>query len=330
MVIITFKLKNIAVSLFGVALLICLFIYGKDVNKVVFETLVFCFSKLIPSLFPFMAFAGILVKNGKNNSQKHGFFRLCFISWLCGYIIGPKILQDENYSDITEYIALTSNAGIGFVVSYVGGIIWGNLAFGAILYIFQILSSFVIFLIFKRKKTFDLKFKKLPLISAVNSSVSDSTYSVITICGFTVFFSLIRYIICEIFSFGEIGNQVISSTLEISNGILFSTTLSSNILCGFFTGFALGFGGICMCMQTFAVCKDECICKKKFILIKFIHGIICGTFSAIFVYFTDVKPTKETVTKIGADLEIYKVFVCTLFVFLALSMLKRLLKKQII
>ena len=247
----------------------------------------FSVKRLIPSLFPSMILSSIAISNSKGKDFKKStslfgvqksIFRLTVCSLLSGYIIGPKMLcEDDTDEDKTRYIALTSNAGLGYVVSFVGIAVCGSLCFGIFLYFTQVFSALIIFKLQKNSvDKYKISSDKKPFIDTVSIAVKDTTHLIFEICGFYVFFSIIKTVFVSIFNLksGAILYSFVASILEISNGIQGATTLENTALCAFFIGFSVGFGGICMCMQTFSVCNAS-LNKFKFTKIKLFQGVFC-------------------------------------------------------
>ena len=336
--IITSAIKNIFVILSVVILFTLFLTHPKIVSEAVSVTLSMCFIKLIPSIFPFMVISGFLIntlgeKNvrGKRNLDKCKIpYLTILLSWISGFVVGPKYLcQDNLEDDLTPLVFLCSNAGIGFVISYVGVTLWGSLTFGFYLYFIQIFWSVIIYLFVKNKTgKIVLEKRAIPLLTSLSSTIQGSTMTMLNICGFTVFFSVISAIFSIFFS-SEIILLSISSAFEISSGIFSAVTSKSNVFCAFFTGFSIGFGGICMCMQTFAVCGESNINKQKFLLLKMLHGTLCGASSLIFVSVNKQEPLIQAYLDFNSSQSIISALVSALFLCSLLFLTKKYLKNKL-
>ena len=252
------------------------------------------------------------------------------LTWLSGFIVGPKNLcENAKNEDLTALVFLTSNAGVGFVISYVGITLWGSLSYGAFLYFSQIIFSFMIYVFSKNKnKKICLNCKKEPHLTTFTKSVQNGVKTMLDICGFTVFFSIIKSLLLKKFENGFF-TMLVASSLEISSGAFASISAENTVLCAFFTGFTTGFGGVCMCMQTFSVCKDACINKTKFMCKKLLHGLLCGAVSMLFVACTGIEPLKQTYNNLDSNFGIYDLIIGAFFVFLSLNTLKKSLKNKL-
>ena len=334
--IITSKLKNTIIFLSLFFCFATFFVNSKAMTENIISTMLFCFNKLIPSIFPSMITASIFAcyYSSKNNKQQKKFlgidkqyFSIIVPAWISGFLIGPKILsKNASQSDITDYVIITSNAGIGFVASLVGITLWNNIFFGLYLYGIQIALSIALFNLTKKNhtKTLEMNFTHKPALTVITDSISQSTKTMLDICGFTVFFSVVRFSIFALIKVKEnsVFYIIISSLLEISNGVLISSTNANNSLAGFFTGFCIGFGGICIITQTLSMCENK-ICASKFFIVKFIQGIICGIFSLLYVKIFSLCATNSVFTSLSYDTGINSIIINCIFIFLLLNYIKK-------
>ena len=241
------------------------------------------------------------------------------------------LCEDDTDEDKTRYIALTSNSGLGYVVSFVGITVCGSLFFGIFLYFTQILSSLIIFKL-QKYSVYEYKISstKKPFIDTVSVAVKDTTHLIFEICGFYVFFSIIKTVLVSIFNIksSTILYSFVASFLEISNGIQGASMLENTALSAFFIGFSVGFGGICMCMQTFSVCNTS-LNKFKFIKIKFFQGIFCGISATIFIHFFNISKIQEITAATSAEFSFITVILNSIYLFCVLFSTKMLLYKKI-
>lgn len=324
-------------------IIIFYFFNSKLISKSIIDTLIFCFEKLIPSIFPLMIVCSIIseskIIDNLSNEKKSKIFGvlkndvgIVISSWISGFLIGPRLLFEKyGEEDLTDYALLTSNAGIGFVVSYIGISLWNNIYWGIFLYISQLLVSLLIFKISKTKvkNSYSASVEKKSISDCIVKSVQSSTKTMLDICSYTIFFTFVKEIIILIIADKNnlIFSCILSCIFEISSGCKNTILLDGNILCGILTGFCVGFGGICMCFQTFSVCKVN---KLKFTVKKLLQGIIVGILSGLFILFFDISLT-ENVSYVFKQ---YPVSICvvinTMFIFLLCLFAKKWLKVKII
>lgn len=295
-----------------------------------------CILKLIPSIFPFMVLSTILMKRveclrNADNLDKCKISKITIVlSWISGFLTGSKFISESGTEeDVTGLIFLTSNAGVGFVVSYVGMTLWQSFTYGIYLYVIQVFTSLFIYLVStKGKQKIKIKSTREPILTSISSAILNSTRTVVDICGCTLFFSIVKSVSLNRIS-SEIGKNFLASLLEITSGTYVSVLNESNLISSFFTGFAVGFGGICICMQTFTVCHSLNINKMRFMVLKLFQGIACGILSLVFVKELNIEPIKQTSLLQNIEIctenaVIFAIFLCSVMV-----LLKKFLKNKI-
>ena len=130
-------------------------------KKAVTDSLLYCLTNLIPSLFPFMIAGELLIYAGFPSicQRRLGkIFQMIFgisgkgtaafiIGAFCGFPVGGKTAVtlyqsgDISIEDAEKLSGICNNCGIGFLISGVGAGLWGSLSFGIILYLSQIFAA---------------------------------------------------------------------------------------------------------------------------------------------------------------------------------------------
>lgn len=298
----TNKIKNFLFCLLFVFILLSFICFGRILSNEIVNTIIFCGVKLIPSIFPFMVLCSIIseitkadekVSNKKILGISKNDIVLIIISSVSGFLVGPKLFSKRYNEDITSYAILTSNAGLGFVLFYVGISLWNSLKFGIFIFLVQNIVALLLYT-FTKKETLtchQINFKKKPFFNTVTDSIISSTKVMSEICGFTIFLSAIKSIVIHAFNLEKnpIISSIVSITLEIGGGMQDAIKFKSNVLCALLTGFAIGFGGICVCFQIFSI---ENIDRKKFIKYKLFQGLIVGILCCIYVKIFEIDPIK--------------------------------------
>ena len=144
---------------------------------------------------------------------------------------------------------------------------------------------------FQRKKTYP----EISIASALTCSVRETAFSMMGVCGFFVFFSLVGtaltdtlsalgFHLCPLFCI------VLGGCLEISSGFLllaeFFVSPKVRLLVG---GALLGFGGISVFMQ--AIDRTEAIffAPLKYLKGKLLTSMFCPLFSVLFFFLYERK-----------------------------------------
>ena len=328
------RLKNI-ISIFLCLTTFCMFFTNAEIIKsATLETINFCFSTLIPSLFPYMVLSSLFSQSNLVNqalsSILHPLFKvlgICrkytspiFFGNFCGFINGPKLLckyftPNHSKKTFNRLIIVSSNAGFSFVVLIVGVKIWGNMTYGLILYLFQIIVSFLInYSSNKSERDNDFEIKNSNFFTSFTNSITSSASTMFNVCFFTIFTSIILKIILNVFRIPDysILHLLLGALLDVTQGVISSASNNNAFISSFFTGFSVGFGGLSILFQTFSICSEKGINIKKFILMKFIQGIICGVFSLIYTRAFSIEPIRLT-SVFSSNLTI----LCLIFFFIA-------------
>ena len=286
-----------------------LLIYSRALSLAVIETSFFCVKRLIPSIFPYMVFASFISESGLLNIVNKIPDSICsklgickkylpeiLLGMLCGFVSGAKLISEkyDNYSkkEATSSIFLSSVAGPGFVISFIGITLLKRIEFGIFLYITQILVSIILNKAYFKQEfqnEYKATLKKQGLIDSFCSSVFNSSHTIITICAYTIIFSTMVSIIKALFSLNN-GYiiAIVSSILEISKGVEASINLSNYLVTACLIGFSVGFGGICVIFQTISVSKSNCLNKTQFIILKLLQGTFCSLLAMLYIKLTNL------------------------------------------
>lgn len=240
-----------------------------------------CLNVIIPSLFAFMAFSGIIINTGLHSyiskpfypiskyifAMPNELFFVFVLSNVSGYPIGAKLLvqltEENKISKRTASImsCFCYGGGPAFYSGVVGMTVFGSTQIGIMIFLSVIAANLVIALILNRiykpqyiKEKQSIKFNSETIVDSVISAGK----SMFTVCATIIFFSVIISLL-EVNGFFEtfkaLGlseNQctLIKSLFEISN---LSELTDSNInLLPFICGIC-SFGGICVLIQIKAI-----------------------------------------------------------------------------
>ncbi len=334
-------IKNTIAIILPIFIGFAFFTNAEYVTESIIKSLNFSIFSLFPSLFPYMIFSSIISHSTLINKVLSRIFKKVFsilgicikyinvIFWgnISGFVVGPKLISNEKFkineeSSITKYILLSSNAGIGFLLSFVGQTIFGNLLFGAVLYITQIIVSFFLnsFVFFKKDNLNyqEIEFKKTPIFNTISNSISSSTNAFISICANTVVFATIARLIVKLLkiSSNSLLLNFVYSLFDVSLGVKSAALIENKIISLFFVGFSVGFGGISIFFQIFSICDNIKINKFKFVISKLCQGIISGLISATCSLFFSFEPNKSAPVNLSIDKKIIKILIIYFFFFI--------------
>ena len=252
---------------------------------------------VIPSSFPFMLISDIYVAYGNPESIEWlnklfssilGIPKKAIAPFICGNVggfpIGAKMIS-ESYasgelekSDAERLIAICNNPSCAFVVGGVGLGIYGDASIGFMLLISLYVSTLVCTIFTQTNCTesiisYDNNRQKYSFVSSVKRSGSSCINIFAFICAFSVMMGLIKKrvkyapLLYTVMAFAEVTNAVKSFAFLHQSNTLLSLSLSA---------FSLGFGGVCVGMQSAVFTSSSGLKMKKYYLLKTLEGVICA------------------------------------------------------
>ncbi len=267
-----------------------------------------CLSTVIPAVFPFAAVCRFFAKCGVCNDfgaqigkiTKKLFFLdssmagALVMGIVCGYPFGAVIagelykkgaISKHNAEQLCAYI---NNPTPAFLIGFAGAHVFNSARLGALMLASTVFST-LIYAFINRKNVRDIQ---MPAKSEENthvavlfvSSVTEAVFSVLSVCGFTVFFSVITEV-CKTFFLNTRILSVILMLAELLTGLFYVSALDINarllfaVVCG-----AVSFSGLCALGQISAECAKYGISSKPTIKGKIIQGVI--NFSCAFVFYS--------------------------------------------
>jgi len=261
---------TVRILLILVSLLFLLFLINPDrVQRSAYESVLFCTSVLIPSLFPGFVLSDLLIKlTGQGRSVKNSLFTRLFglpsVLWramLIGLLAGFPAAADcscrlvQNGAVTREEgsrcLAFTNNPGIVFVVCAVGTGLFGSFWIGLYLWTIQTLSGIITgILLAPQPHTPDIK--RMPVHTGIQlkalfpGAVTTSVSAVLNVCGFVIFFR----VLIDLAAKGiprQMTQILFAGLLEMTSGI--SCLKEFNLLSGILASAMLGWSGFSVHFQ---------------------------------------------------------------------------------
>jgi len=300
---ITQKIANLILS----ALFILLFVFSDTALNAAQKALTVCVSSVIPSLFPFMVLSGLIVRRRLLAPLERflpvgKLFRLpsaaagpFLLGALCGFPIGAKssaelyrqgILTKE---EAERTCAVSNNTGPAFTVCIAGGFFWKSYTFGRYLYFMQILSAITVGALLgipykkNKKPTESPESLEESSIRSFADSVTSAASAILPLAGYVVFFSVVSALIKELLP-SVLPTVFLCTILEFTSGIGEAAQMGG--LWGrFLTGFALGFSGLSVFVQSYSFTAELGLSLRKTFLTKWLQGILCGLLCTLYPLF---------------------------------------------
>ena len=258
---------------------------------------------VIPSSFPFMIISDIYVTYGNPENirllQKafctlFGFSHKGIAPFIFGNVggfpIGAKMVSDlyssgELKKDEAErLLPMCNNPSCAFIVGGVGLGIYGDVKVGFILLGAVYLATIICGVLVRINGaefniSNDISKQKYSFVESVKGAGTSS----VSIVSFISLFSVITGIIKKRVKYSPF-SYVAFALLEVSGAVKYSSELidfSPDIALSL-TAFSLGFGGICVGMQSSAFTSPSGLGMKKYYLIKLLEGVIASTLTSLF------------------------------------------------
>ncbi|MBU3142120.1 sporulation integral membrane protein YlbJ [Clostridium sp. CF012] len=238
------------------------------------------------------------------------------ISALCGYPLGARYtcdLYEKNLIDLNtceRLLNIASNSSPLFIVGSVGASMMLSAKIGYILLLSNLLSCiFMGFIIPSKNSLYKVKNKNNAFTKKTHApinigiifknSIEDSLKNSFNIGGFIVVFSVITGIIKDNAIFHIVINKLsliigLSSNfieglllglLEVTNGCYLIASSNSNLYVKLpILSFLIAFSGLSIISQVYSYTYKLNVSMKKYILRKFIQGIISSTLTIIIYY----------------------------------------------
>jgi len=291
--------------------------------------LVLCAQTVIPSLFPFFVISSFMVNVGfvsfvgkliaplaKRLFSVSGDGAVVFVMGvLCGYPTGAKMVTElyENKmigkNEAVRLLPFCNNSGPLFVIGAVGTGFLGDTALGIKLYTIHVLSAVLtgmFFSLFARRDDVcsSNTIASIRLGQAFSDAVSRAVLTMLNVCGFIVFFSVLRNFFAPfVFRiFGETGlGFLLGGMAEVTLGaadICNSAILLKEAL--ILLAGIIGFGGFCVFLQVCGIVSSAGIGMKTYLAGKLLQMGVSMALAKAFFYNINAQPVffnAATITK---------------------------------
>lgn len=266
-----------------------------------------CINVLIPSLFPFIVCANLLMSLGITEKMARFFSKFtlflfkingcCAFPFVMGLISGYpvgmmtccKLYSQKKLSlnEANRLMMFVNNSGPIFIISAVGLGVFSNINIGIILYISHIAAAFSVGILSRFFS--DDKPSAATLTSSHSSpsnAVPESISSILTLCGYVIFFSVITGLLEKINILSSLSRLLSFTNLQkgdislLSRGIfeITSALFSSEGASAEIAAFIISAGGISVLFQSMYFCRKSGLSVKPYIAGK----ILCGGFAALY------------------------------------------------
>lgn len=261
--------KRIMAIAAGMILIIAIF-RSEDVMLGAGEGIQLCLQVIVPSIFPFLFLSMLLTNYWKTfriplldplckavgiPSQSQSILLLALIG---GYPVGAQAIvqacQNGNISkkQAQRLLGFCNNAGPSFIFGLLGAFFENRFA-TALLWLIHIGSALLVGVVLPGKTS-----KGISKTDEVNLNTTNILRNAMqvtfTICGWVVIFRILIYLLYDkLQQLSPIVCTVLCGALELSNGCVSLSLVSSECIRFIIASFMLGCGGLCVFMQTKSV-----------------------------------------------------------------------------
>lgn len=252
-----------------------------------------CAELIIPSLFPFFVVSGLLNRLGfsarlagrlsRPAARLYGISgagaTALFMGLIGGYPLGAAYIADMRRQGLISaeegerLMGFCNNSGPAFLIGSIGAGVFGSARLGLGLYIIHILSALITGLFFRGSGRYKAQLRHLPESrgSALIDSVRQAAQSILSVCGFIVCFCVIiglmdaggyfSLLVGRLASLTGLelhaARALLSGVLELGSGIGAMRGLSPSPVNLAIAAGIVGWGGVSVHFQTYAVLAES-------------------------------------------------------------------------
>ena len=287
-----------------------------------------CGNVIVPSLFPFFVLSSLVVELGLSRYLGKlmepimaPLFRVngacstaLALGFLGGYPVGARTainLYQSGQCSKTEaerMLAFCNNCGPAFILGAVGAGVFGSGQIGLLLYLGHLLASLVVGLLFRfyrpqdgprSGKRLGAQFQASRFPVAFTKSITGAMTSLINICAFILFFTVVIRILTLAGFFPGFGHllaslfapfglsqfwaeRLLTGLLELSSGVV---SLTQGAIGGRLSmaAFMLGWAGVSVHCQVLAFLGDSGLSLRTYVVGKFLHGLLSAAAVSLLV-----------------------------------------------
>lgn len=296
------RLSRAAVPAAVLSAVLLLLIFPETGHAGMREGISLCLNALIPSVFPFLVLTPLLVSYGQALPGLPVLPLAFGIGMTAGFPLGALAVislyeaRAVDRDTAERALAVCSGAGPAFLVGCAGKAFSGSTAVGWCYVLAQFCASLVLYLLFLRgRKAVSVRSPSAP--PTLVSAVTDGAEKMGNVCAFVLFFSVWnRYLsaFCEKCGVPPVISAMLCGCTEMTGGLamLSGTASALGILPaggGFLplSAFLIGFGGLCVCMQTRVFAGRAGLSMRYWLPQKLLCGGLCVLFSTLFLLLFD-------------------------------------------
>ena len=244
-------------------------------------------------------------------------FSVFLLGLFAGFPTGAMMLAELcekgeiSSREAESLLPFCNQASVIFLFGTLGNHIWGDPRIGFVFFFAQTTTAIVCVCLTAHSRYGCKAFRnaedypEISFVSVLISSVRETVFSMIGVCGFFVFFSLGGMVLTDTLSMlgfpsGKLFCAMLKGFLEMSSGFLSlsegSFSMEILLVVG---GVLLGFGGISVFMQAIDRTESVFFAPRKYFEGKVLSGVLCPIFSVLFFFLYERKGGKNLIMMVS-------------------------------
>ena len=234
-------------------------------------------------------------------------FSVFLLGLIAGFPTGAMMLSELcekgeiSSKEAESLLPFCNQASVAFLFGTLGTHILGDSRMGFVFFFAQTTTAVVCVCLTAHSRygcevsRNDREYSKVSVVSVLTVAIRETAFSMLGVCGFFVFFSLVGSAFTDTFSalgfpLGKLLCAMLGGVLEMSSGFLslsegcFSSEML--LICG---GALLGFGGISVFMQAIDRTESVFYDPMKYFAGKALASVLCPIFSVLFFHLYERK-----------------------------------------
>lgn len=265
------------------------------------EGLRLCLQTVIPSLFPFLVLTGAFLRAGGAGQMGRllePLMRPVFhlpgqagtalaLGLLGGYPVGAQTAGELHRAGVISkadgeaLLRFCSNAGPAMFLGMLGGLLHSTRT-ALVLWGIHIAAALMTGVLFRPGKDQSQGIVKVPTPLPAPDPLFGAVRAMALICGNIVFFRVLAKLLCTLPILSQgLFSVILAGLLEVTGGCAGAAQIPSYALRYPLLSFFLGFGGLCVWMQTRAVLRSSGLSGKGYLAGKLVQGTLAAGFTVL-------------------------------------------------
>jgi len=267
---------------------------------------------MIPSLFPFMVLSEVIVRSGVGERMTRPLCRVIrpvlglneaagsalLLGFLCGFPVGSRAAAGYYRAgrltarQFVHVVCMCNVPSSAFLVSAVGLCLFGTESMGWTLVLVSLIAALGVGALFRflLPKTGNWTRCRLPATSGdavdgplLPASIASAAGGMLQVCATVLLFCTLMGVLshlCQVLVLGGVWRAIMAGVLELSTGVCAAAGLNSATLSPVLCAAMVGWAGLSVHCQIFAVCQGCPLSRGWFFLSRALQAGLCALMMA--------------------------------------------------